>query len=294
MNKFLKVLEQADNGDAEARALVDKVNRNGCGPTTAYNRIFPKIEPPLKGAFESELSVLFEKLNSDLTALSHHLKANSAPNVRAKAQAQQVVVSLRKFSNDAAERAERLDDTLRIAAVPNVKKLTGNVSKDSPLFRWLNRAHCGDSVALMNKIPAGSVGLIVTSPPYNLRNSTGNGMKFGGGKWPKPLVFNGYESTDDAMPHVEYVAWQRNCLTAMMRVLRNDGAIFYNHKWRVQDGLLQDRSDIVGGFPVSAGNHLAGEWRNQSQFGLFPTQIRSHLSDLQAGVQVGSECERAR
>ncbi len=36
----------------------------------------------------------------------------------------------------------------------------------------------------------------------------------------------------------------------MMRVLRPDGAIFYNHKWRVQKGLLQDRSDIVEGFPV--------------------------------------------
>ena len=31
---------------------------------------------------------------------------------------------------------------------------------------------------------------------------------------------------------------------------RDDGAIFYNHKWRVQGGLLQDRSDIVDGFPV--------------------------------------------
>src|SRR3990167_9943355 len=28
------------------------------------------------------------------------------------------------------------------------------------------------------------------------------------------------------------------------------GAIFYNHKWRVQGGLLQDRQDIVSGFPV--------------------------------------------
>ena len=36
----------------------------------------------------------------------------------------------------------------------------------------------------------------------------------------------------------------------MMRVLREDGAIFYNHKWRVQGGLLQDRADIVQGFPV--------------------------------------------
>jgi modification methylase len=36
----------------------------------------------------------------------------------------------------------------------------------------------------------------------------------------------------------------------MMRLLTDDGAIFYNHKWRVQDGLLQDRNDIVSGFPV--------------------------------------------
>jgi modification methylase len=36
----------------------------------------------------------------------------------------------------------------------------------------------------------------------------------------------------------------------MMRVLKEDGAIFYNHKWRVQGGLLQDRNDIVDGFPV--------------------------------------------
>ena len=26
---------------------------------------------------------------------------------------------------------------------------------------------------------------------------------------------------------------------------KNDGAIFYNHKWRVQDGLLQNRQDII-------------------------------------------------
>ena len=35
-----------------------------------------------------------------------------------------------------------------------------------------------------------------------------------------------------------------------MRVIPEDGAIFYNHKWRVQDGLLQDRQDIVNGLPV--------------------------------------------
>jgi modification methylase len=52
------------------------------------------------------------------------------------------------------------------------------------------------------------------------------------------------------MPYEEYVKWQRECLTEMFRLLKNDGAIFYNHKWRVQDGLLQDRQDIVAGFPI--------------------------------------------
>lgn len=36
----------------------------------------------------------------------------------------------------------------------------------------------------------------------------------------------------------------------MMRVLSEDGAIFYNHKWRVQNGRMQDRHEIVGRFPV--------------------------------------------
>ena len=76
-------------------------------------------------------------------------------------------------------------------------------------------------------------------------------MKDGrGGKWQKAALINGYETHDDDMPHEEYVDWQKKCLRAMMRVLRNDGAIFYNHKWRVQGGVLQDRHDIVSEFPV--------------------------------------------
>lgn len=117
--------------------------------------------------------------------------------------------------------------------------------------KWLNKIHCGDCIKLMDKMPAGSIDLIVTSPPYNIRNSTGNGLKNGsGGKWENAKLLKGYESHEDNMPHEEYVEWQRNCLHAMLRVLSNDGAIFYNHKWRVQAGLLQDRSDIVKDFPV--------------------------------------------
>ena len=116
---------------------------------------------------------------------------------------------------------------------------------------WCGQVHCGDAVELMNKMPEGSVDLVVTSPPYNLKNSTGHGMRDArGGKWPNAALQAGYETHDDMMTEAAYVCWQRECLRAMMRVLADDGAIFYNHKWRVQGGLLQDRSDIVDGFPV--------------------------------------------
>ena len=125
---------------------------------------------------------------------------------------------------------------------------------DSPrhnLSNWLGKVHQGDCIDLMDRMPAASVDLVVTSPPYNIKNSTGNGLKNGsGGKWPQAELIRGYADHDDALPHEEYVAWQRRCLQAMMRVLREDGAIFYNHKWRVQAGLLQDRADVVAGFPV--------------------------------------------
>ncbi len=116
---------------------------------------------------------------------------------------------------------------------------------------FYNQLLCGDCIDIMKQIPDNSIDLIVTSPPYNLKNSTGNGMKDGrGGKWANAELVNGYANYDDNMPHEEYVAWQRDCLTQMFRVIKEDGAIFYNHKWRVQNGLLQDRQDIVKGFPV--------------------------------------------
>lgn len=118
--------------------------------------------------------------------------------------------------------------------------------------KFLNKFHVGESVEIMKTIPDESVGLVVTSPPYNLRNSSGGGMKrpWDNARWSNAALGKGYETHDDNMPHDEYVKWQREVLSESMRVLQSDGAIFYNHKWRVQKGLIQDRSDIVEGFPV--------------------------------------------
>lgn len=116
---------------------------------------------------------------------------------------------------------------------------------------FLNKIVCGNAIDVMKQMPDQMVNLVITSPPYNLKNSTGNGMKDGrGGKWANAALQNGYTHHTDCMPHDEYVKWQRRCLNEMMRIIPEDGAIFYNHKWRVQSGLLQDRQDIVNGFPV--------------------------------------------
>lgn len=109
----------------------------------------------------------------------------------------------------------------------------------------------GDSLDVMRRFPDECIDLFFTSPPYNLKNSSGNGMKDGrGGKWEKAALVHGYDGWDDNMPYDQYCDWQHACLEEMLRCLKNDGAIFYNHKWRVQNGLLQDRHEILKDLPV--------------------------------------------
>jgi DNA modification methylase len=100
---------------------------------------------------------------------------------------------------------------------------------------YLNKIICGDSLTIMRQMPDRCIDLVVTSPPYNLKNSTGNGMKDGrGGKWAGAALVNGYNHYDDNMPHEEYEEWQHKNLKEMYRLIKDDGAIFYNHKWRVR------------------------------------------------------------
>ena len=115
-----------------------------------------------------------------------------------------------------------------------------------------NTLYHGDCLEVMRGWQDECVDLVVTSPPYNLRNTTGGYLKqrADSPQYPRLLMREGYDGNEDALPHDQYVAWQRECLSEMMRLLKPDGAIFYNHKWRVQAGLLQDRADIVFGFPV--------------------------------------------
>jgi site-specific DNA-methyltransferase (adenine-specific) len=102
----------------------------------------------------------------------------------------------------------------------------------------------GDCSAVLPLIPP--VDLVITSPPYNLGAAPwarlghwkpGNASGSGGNKKWKGGAEGGagvkYGAHEDALPWEEYVAWQRNLLSALWGKLTAGGAIFYNHKPRV-------------------------------------------------------------
>lgn len=121
----------------------------------------------------------------------------------------------------------------------------------------------GDCREILPALTGGSVDLVFTSPPYNLGVTTGGGFptghysqdaplgKRGGqGKWPGAALANGYDDYDDAMPPADYEAWQQHTLLALWRVVNDRGAIFYNHKARVQGGELWTPEKLNPGLPL--------------------------------------------
>lgn len=104
----------------------------------------------------------------------------------------------------------------------------------------------GDCLAEMAKMADGSVDLIITSPPYNL----GQGAGGFGSLWKKAKLKDGYASHTDDMPHEKYVAWQKRFLLECWRLIPEDGAIFYQHKNRIQKGVLRTPHDLNPGLPI--------------------------------------------
>jgi modification methylase len=112
------------------------------------------------------------------------------------------------------------------------------------------------------------VNLVVTSPPYNLGVSSGGGFsKFarnhghydpngsyrqrgGHGKWSGGALADGYGIHDDRMRWEDYVKWQETVLGFCWNTLAIDGAIYYNHKPRVQSCELWLPTSLNPGLPL--------------------------------------------
>lgn len=129
----------------------------------------------------------------------------------------------------------------------------------------LDQVYTGDCLNLLAQLPNESIPLVFTSPPYNLGVTTDVGFPTGNsiGKWGKQklrsgkgsklgtcALADGYDGHDDAMSPPEYKEWQQAVLRELWRVITPTGAIFYNHKPRVQAGLLWTPLELNPGLPI--------------------------------------------
>lgn len=99
--------------------------------------------------------------------------------------------------------------------------------------------YLADNREALPLLPSGSVDMVFTSPPYNLRNGNRFHMGHAGSNRPGADLADGYTSHADDLPFDDYVAWQKSTLSECWRLLSDRGAIYYNHKPRVQFKQLQ-------------------------------------------------------
>ena len=127
----------------------------------------------------------------------------------------------------------------------------------------------GDCREVMATMADDTFDLVFTSPPYNLGISSGGGIKGAQktGLWKMPALADGYTDHDDAMPFAEYVEWQKSVLRECWRLIKPTGAIYYQHKPRVQNGILQTPLDLNPGLPV----RQIVIWDRVSGFNFAPT-----------------------
>lgn len=120
----------------------------------------------------------------------------------------------------------------------------------------MNSINTGDVLDFLSGFDDGTVPLFLFSPPYNLGISSGGGlsrMKHNGkskGKWNNCTLVDGYDGQSDDMDPEEYKRWQFRILNMCWSKLENNGAIYYNHKPRIQYGQLTTPLDYNPGLPV--------------------------------------------
>lgn len=107
----------------------------------------------------------------------------------------------------------------------------------------LNKIYACDCLQLMRELPDECVDITVTSPPYNLgsryANQTDRAIQ---GKWSRVIQYDDYQ---DNMSENDYVEWQQSVLRELWRITKSTGAIYYNHKPRIQKGVVWDRFNLI-------------------------------------------------
>jgi site-specific DNA-methyltransferase (adenine-specific) len=80
----------------------------------------------------------------------------------------------------------------------------------------------GDCLEVMKDIPDKSIDMVLTSPPYNIGKMHSNKIQFG--------TYDGNNMNEE-----DYQSWQIQFINECVRVLKDDGSLFYNHKVRIKN-----------------------------------------------------------
>lgn len=124
--------------------------------------------------------------------------------------------------------------------------------------KYVNKFTQFDCLEFVKLLPDNCIDFVVTSPPYNLRNTSRNDYNENGDYIPKfrtsqdlnngynnkRISANTYQNFDDNLPYSAYCSQQHQLLKELIRCIKPHGAIYYNIKLRYYKGEL-DRLDSV-------------------------------------------------
>lgn len=117
--------------------------------------------------------------------------------------------------------------------------------------------HLGDCELILSDWLSGfarsEAHIVVTSPPYNMGlvpGGNGRGMYRPGASGKGGRFRDGYGQFGDALPQEEYDALHRRILRLLWETIPDDGAIFWNHRQRIEHGKVRLPLGMDFGIPL--------------------------------------------
>lgn len=98
--------------------------------------------------------------------------------------------------------------------------------------------HLGDCLEVMRGMADKSVDCVVTSPPYNFGGFNRDGRK------------SGYNSYSDDLPDAEYKEFISKVLAECARLLRDGGAMYWNHRGMIRDWNYISTHWVIDACPI--------------------------------------------
>ena len=118
----------------------------------------------------------------------------------------------------------------------------------------LYHGDCEDILSLMlSEQPGHLAHIVVTSPPYNMGlvpGGNGRGMYRPGASTKGGRFREGYGQFGDALPQEEYDMLHRRILGLLWESVPDDGAVFWNHRQRIEHGRVRLPLGMDFGIPL--------------------------------------------